>query len=348
MRPLATLGLMVAMMAVLTGHVSAQAVVLLGPDSNAGSYSTSQLSAIATAGDTVSYGGLTGISLWGFLGGANASSPTSPIYGDITTSTPAGDNGKNAIFRYYLLGTGTGGVQTAVSLGQIDPNFGGTAANNPNGVPFIAFKNTGGSMLAAPELVVPGGAGGTGSSALTNLSALQLLSVPAAPTGPGGITTSFVLSGNVAQPGTYTLQSLEINFTPIQETVSGDTYRGIPLFDFLDATSSAINDQLVVALGSDGYEVAYSLSELENLTDILPYADSNGTLPTGSSGLARTILPGDSAHGRWESNLVGLSVQAAGVPGPLAGAGLPGLVFASGAIGWLWRRSRKTPVVLAV
>src|ERR1700733_7437821 len=71
-------------------------VVLSGPDSNDGSYSTAALSAAANGGDTVSSGGLTGISLWGFLGGANASGSSSPVYGAITTSTPAGDNGKNA------------------------------------------------------------------------------------------------------------------------------------------------------------------------------------------------------------------------------------------------------------
>ena len=110
-------------------------VLLLGPDSNDGSYSTAELSSAATIGDTVSSGGLTGISLWGLLGGANSASSTSPTYGDITTNTPSGDNNKNAIFRYYLLATGAGWQQSIISLGEIDPNFGGTAP-----VPaFVAF-----------------------------------------------------------------------------------------------------------------------------------------------------------------------------------------------------------------
>jgi len=346
MKTLQTFTVTAMTMMLLGTAARAQSVTLSGPDSNAGNYSASQLAAIATAGDTVSYGGLTGISLWGFLGGANASSSTSPIYGGITTSTPAGDNNKNAILRYYLLGTGIGGEQTAVSLGQVDPNFGGTTANNPNGVPFVAFKNTGGSLLSAPELVVPGGPGGVGASTLAALSQLQLLSVPASPVGPGGVSTSVTLSGNVNTPGVYTLQALQNDFTAVQETVSGDTYTGIPLSTFLDSNSADTNDEIVLAHATDGYTMAYTLAELENLADILPYADTGTNFP--SSGLARTIFPGDSAHGRWESNLDSLEVLDAGVPGPVAGAGMPGIVFAAGAIGWLWRRARKGPAVLAV
>jgi hypothetical protein len=71
---------------------------------------------------------VTGYSLWGLLGGANASNPNSPIYGAITTTTPAGDNGKNAISRYYALATGSSGSQSLISLGEIDPNFSGSGA----------------------------------------------------------------------------------------------------------------------------------------------------------------------------------------------------------------------------
>lgn len=113
-------------------------VVLAGPDSNDGSYSTAALSA-AAGGNTVNSGGLTGISLWAFLGGANASGPTSPVYGAITTSTPAGDNGKNAILRYYLVATNATGQQSVVSLGEVDPNFGGTSTP----APMVAYQHTG-------------------------------------------------------------------------------------------------------------------------------------------------------------------------------------------------------------
>jgi hypothetical protein len=174
-------------------------VLLTGPDANAGSYSTSALAAVANGGDTVSSGGLTGITLWGLLGGADAAQ-NSPNYGAITTSTPNGANGKNAILRYYLLGTGAGGQRSVVSLGEIDPSFGGTAPV----APFVAFQN-GGGLLATPQLVVPGAAG----RGLVNLTSLQLLAVPAVAMGPGGASTAVQLKGNVAQPELYEDRSAE-------------------------------------------------------------------------------------------------------------------------------------------
>lgn len=315
--------------------VSARAdVVLSGPDSNDGSYSTAELSTLgATDGSVGDSGtGLTGVTLWTFLGGANAASPTSPTYGAISTSTPGGDNAKNAIFRYYLLATNAAGAQSVVSLGEIDPNFGGTAAN-PSSPALLAYKLTGGSLLASPTLVVPGAPG----LDLSNVTSLQLLSVPALPNPGEGIVSSAVqLSGNVTNPGAYTAAQLESSFTPVREGVSGDTYTGVPLYTFLDPSDSNITNQIVVAEATDGYEVVYSLAELDpalggNPADLLPYADTEGNFP--GDGVARTILPTDGAHGRWVSNLDAIEVEA--VPEPaslllLAAGAIPAVVLRRG------------------
>ena len=297
--------------AALPGQGRAQ-VTLTGPDSNAGTYTPSQLSGLATAGDTFTANGVTGISLWGLLGGANASSSTSPVYGDITTSTPAGDNNKNAIFRYYLLASG-GGQTSVISMGETDPNFGGTAP-----IPaFVAYQTSGGTLLPAPELVVPGGTGRD----VSNLTSLQLLSVPALPMGAGGQSTTVALTGPSLNAGTYALSDLQNDFTPVQETVGTDSYTGVPLWTFVDPSGTDITQQLVVGGATDGLEVVFSLAELDpglggNPDNLLPYADTGGNFP--SDGVARTILPLDSAHGRWISNLDALQVVDTPEPASLA------------------------------
>lgn len=296
------------MMAAASGQAAAD-VVLTGPDANAGSYSTSALAAVANGGDTVSSGGLTGITLWGLLGGADAAQ-NSPNYGAITTSTPSGANGKNAILRYFLLGTGAGGQRSVVSLGEIDPSFGGTAPV----APFVAFQN-GGGLLAAPQLVVPGAAG----RGLVNLTSLELLAVPAV-SGPGGQSDAVELAGHVAQPGSYTKTDLQNDFTPITETISGDTYTGVPLWTFVNPSDPMATDQIVITQGTDGYEVVLALAELNpafggNPNDLLPYADTGTDFP--KNGVARTIFPNDNKHGRWESNLDFVEVASVPEPAPL-------------------------------
>jgi len=154
-----------------------------------------------------------------------------------------------------------------------------------------------------------------------------------------------MLADNVSYPGAYTFQGADPqNVSPITETVSGDTYTGPPLFALIDPSDPNILNQYVVTAGTDGYEVVLSLAELDpalgastvtNGVDLVPYADTGGNFP--SDGLARTILPSDTAfaHGRWVSNLYMIEVDA--VPEPTTAAlltsGLIGL-----ALGTLRRR----------
>jgi hypothetical protein len=314
-------------------------VVLTGPDSDDGSYSTTALANLAGTDGTAAAGGLTGIPLWAFLGGANASSSTSPVYGAITTSTPSGDNGKNSILRYYLVATNAIGQQSVVSLGEIDPNFGGTASP----APFIAYTNTGGSQLAAPALIVPSQPGRD----LTNVTSLQILSVPALPQGAEGVTSTAVqLSGDVTAPGAYTKSQLETDFTPVTETTNGDTYTAVPLWTFLNPSGSEILNQIVTVQATDGFEVVLALAELDpalgavacapgvTTCDILPYADTGTNFAPGEDGVARIILPTDNAHGRWVSNVDAILVTQVPEPGSLT-------LFAIGlaAVGAIRRRS---------
>ena len=307
----------------LSAGVPAQAdaiVSLSGPDSNQGALDLAP-----------------GIySLWGLLGGSTSttttmtSSGTIVTYGDITTSTPTGDNPKNAILRDFLVVTDSSGVQSVVSFGEIDPMFVGTANSNSIGV------TVSGSTASLTFL----GAGASGRD-LSNITSIQLLAAPALPGPliPAPVSTAVTLSGNVNQPGSYTLSQLQSDFTPTTETVNGDTYTGVPLWTFLDPNSNNILDQYVITAGTDGYEVVLSLAELDpslggDPGDLLPYADTAGNFPP--AGVARTILPSDQpfAHGRWESDLVTVQVEAVPEPSSLV------LLF-SGLIGLIvFRRNR--------
>jgi hypothetical protein len=111
-----------------------------GVQVGAGSY-TVQMMLDGSALGSFTANGATGISLWSLLGGDSAGAS------DVVTSTPAGSNAKNAILRSYVLATSVTGAQSIISLGEIDPFFGGTAAIPP----FIAFAGTDGQ----PALIFP-------------------------------------------------------------------------------------------------------------------------------------------------------------------------------------------------
>src|SRR5215472_2799731 len=167
-RCLGVLAMALASGMICTPHAAiADAIITLsGPTSNAGTIDLS--TAGGQYGGLVTAGGVTGYSLWGLLGGANASNPNSPVYGAITTTTPAGDNGKNAILRYYVLATGASGGQSLISLGEINLNFSGSAAPD-----LVTFSGN----TASLAFTKPGAAGRN----ISNLTSLQLLSVPSLP-----------------------------------------------------------------------------------------------------------------------------------------------------------------------
>jgi hypothetical protein len=166
-----------------------------------------------------------------------------------------------------------------------------------------------------------------------------------------GFTFSPVLlRGDVADHGIDNLS----RFSPVTTetatyTAAGtpvtDTYTGVKLWDLLNdaggvTVTGAKNDILskyVVATGADGYRAVFSLGEIDPNFGAQPvmaaYADIAGQLgPNGSDGLARMVVPGDHAGGRYVSDLVELDVRSLPEPGPAGPGGISDQLTVSGQI----------------
>jgi len=134
------------------------------------------------------------------------------------------------------------------------------------------------------------------------------------------------VSGSVNDAGVYNLPYLTpvtteaVTYAAAGAPVS-DTYSGITLHNLLDVAggvdvTTAKNDILskyVVATSADGYKAAFSLGEIDprfgHQPVLVAYSDTVGQLgPQGSEGLARMVVPGDHAGGRYVSDLVDLHV----------------------------------------
>jgi hypothetical protein len=159
--------------------------------------------------------------------------------------------------------------------------------------------------------------------------------------GKHGIAFSTVLLlGDIADPGIYNLPDLTPVTTQTATYTAGgtpvtDTYTGITLWDLLgDAggvtVTPAKNDILgkyVVATGSDGYKAVFSLGEIDpgfgDQPVLVAYGDTGRQLgPSGTDGLARMVVPGDKAGGRYVSDLVKLQVDSVPEPGPTGPGGI--------------------------
>jgi hypothetical protein len=154
-------------------------------------------------------------------------------------------------------------------------------------------------------------------------------------------SSQFELDGGVGTPGIYNYASLSAMLPATTEKVTY-TAAGTPVTDMFTGTglwtllnqagiepiqgvkknSSLLN--YVVAIGSDGYQAVFSGGEINPMfggnslgPDMVAYSDMSGQLgPGGPDGFARMVVPGDTAGGRYVSNLVKLYVGQAPVPKP--------------------------------
>ena len=292
-------------------------VPLFGDVADPGIYNLPNLTPVTTLTATYTAAGspvtdtYTGITLWDLLNDA----------GGVTVTSA-----KNDILSKYVVATGADGYQAVFSLGEIDPQFGNQPVT-------VAYADTGGQLGpygsdGLARMVVPGDlAEGRYVSDLVDLS-VRSLPEPG-PSGPGGISDQLALSGEVADPGIVTPETLAALNQSTTETATylgptgsvTDTYTGVSLWTLIQdlgvLTDPSIKNDLlrygVVATGSDGYRAFVAMGEIDpafgNQPDLIAYSDTGGQLgPGGSDGALRLIVPGDVAGGRYVSNLTSLQV----------------------------------------
>lgn len=155
-----------------------------------------------------------------------------------------------------------------------------------------------------------------------------LLAVWPVPAQTAHYAPRFRLNGEVMTPQTYSLPLLQsLPFTKLDVfflTGSGPVgaiYTGVLLWDLLTKAGvvtdpTVKNDILrkrVTVTGSDGYQVVFSVGELDPMFGgeqvIAAYAQ-NGQPITGTSGFAQVVVPGDKAGGRYVFSVVDIRVAA--------------------------------------
>ncbi len=228
MRRIGLLGLPFVAAACLSGAAIAGPIssefALTGDFGAPGMYDLTSLQALPATTQIVGTETYTGTNLWTLL---NAAGGIRPIPGV-----------KNSTLRNYVVAVGSDGYQAVFSGGKINPKFG----NQPD---IVAYGNTGGQLgpggpegfarMVAPNDVAHG-------RYVSNLVTLHVGQAPSLPGTGGGISNQFTLTGDVSNPGTYTLSSLEaLPSTTLKATYLSsagsvtDTYTGVSLWTLITA-----------------------------------------------------------------------------------------------------------------
>jgi hypothetical protein len=161
------------------------------------------------------------------------------------------------------------------------------------------------------------------------------------------------LGGALDRPGAVGLSALQ-SYPAVTQTDSFSSGSGAQTHTYTGATTWAAlngaglqldasrkNDVLnryVLATGSDGYKVVFSLGELNpdfgNEASLVAYAETTGGVSAalGSDGPFRITAPGDVKGGRYVSNLVRLDVRSSGSTIAAAGGGVSTQFTVSGAV----------------
>jgi hypothetical protein len=163
-------------------------------------------------------------------------------------------------------------------------------------------------------------------------AALMLIGISTSPLSaacPGGVSTSFTVTGQVRNPIVFNLPKLEqlpsaqANVTYFAAgSVVSESFTGALLWDLLNNSpvggivvdSSIKNDilhKIIIVTGSDCYQSVFGAGEVDPFFggDQIMVAYATGGQSLGKNGFARIVPPGDKAGGRFVSNIVNIDVE---------------------------------------
>jgi Oxidoreductase molybdopterin binding domain len=146
---------------------------------------------------------------------------------------------------------------------------------------------------------------------------------------PGGVSTSFTVTGEVTNRAVFDLSALQ-QFAPAQEnvtyfaagSVSTESFTGVLLWDLLSnapvngiVTNPNIKNDIlhkvVIVTGTDCYQSVFGAGEFDpSFGDSqIMVAYATGGQPLGSQGFARIVVPRDKEGGRFVSNIANIEVR---------------------------------------
>ena len=166
-------------------------------------------------------------------------------------------------------------------------------------------------------------------------AALFLISVCSSPLHagcPGGVSSSFTVSGAVTNQAVFNLNNLE-SFPPAQQNITyfatgsvvTEAFTGVLLWDLLNnapvngiVTNPNIKNDIlhkvIIVTGTDCYQSVFGAGEIDPFFggSQIMVAYETGGQSLGENGFARIVVPGDKAGGRFVSNIAEIKVREAG------------------------------------